>query len=273
MARLVLLLLVLAGFGVARAQTPGSASGILAADGASVRLTNAYAQQMVEAQEGRLGAGPSRLVLLVTGQPLGPGTSGAAFLASARGGPVRGLVLTLTGGGERVLSAAVAGGQGRVLTQVFGAETVRIEGVQRFGNSISGRIVAANAPEPTFDVRFSAPIAAAPPWPAPLTGAAARESAPAQAYAAFLAALARKDAPAARAAFAPDHPAQAQVASVALSAWRGEYLPREAAPAAVMGTLAKVYQQDDHAVLVFGSGRDAVSRQLVRTAQGWKVAA
>ncbi len=105
----------------------------------------------------------------------------------------------------------------------------------------------------------------------PLLGQAAQDSAPARAFAALLAAVAKGDLDVIRAKLARGHPGLSMLTPSGLPAIRDELLPDGASPTVVMGTLEEVYVENGLATLVFGRAPARTIWKMKLEAGGWKL--
>ena len=116
---------------------------------------------------------------------------------------------------------------------------------------------------------------AADPGPAgitPVTGHAAKDSAPARAFSALLQAAARDDFAAMRPMLVDGHPGLRLLNPQSFSEVRAELLPNGAAPPAVMATLSSLYLQNDEATLVFDGDDGQTIWKMKRVSGVWKLA-
>ena len=104
-----------------------------------------------------------------------------------------------------------------------------------------------------------------------LTGRAAQDSAPAQAFAALLQAAAKNDFAAIRPMLVENHPGARLLNPTEFPAVRTELLPNGASATAVMATLSEVYTKGDDATLVFDAEPGQTIWKMKRLAGGWKL--
>jgi hypothetical protein len=264
-----------------------TADGALTLDARKVPLAHAFAaaEATIPEMSGEEAPGVALHVFL-TDKPLPPsaGTSVPAVAWAAHEAGLRGVVLTLdpaTGAildgdtflpdEERPRAFDFAGDPPQMRMTEFRAEGGRVSGRVATEGLIEGFHMEGDAHPKGYAVNaaFAAPYAPAPALVAVHDEAAARDSAPGAAAAAFLAALAAEDRDGALGFVPKDHPGRDFLAADVAQAredFLGPYTPEE-----FVEGLFRLYEYEDRAVALFSHGEEGslTSLPLVESGGRW----